>query len=108
MYLICLESLRSMYEVCEELFNRISMKNENPIRSIFQEKRTTFEQLISSQRMLVSNAAIEPTFIWFKNEFSSVRYYLIVEQQIQILTMLHHIDTAVSFSSTKPFSYLFL
>ena len=82
------------------------MEDENVSRSILEEKRTTLEQLISSQRIFVSNAEIEPTFFRFKNEFSSSHYNLIVEQQIEILTMLHHLDTAVCFQSFEHFSFI--
>lgn len=100
----CAESVNSMHKVYDELFhhehvenkNSIYLENENEIESFLIEQRSIFQQLIISQRIFVSNASIEPTFFWFKNEFSSSRYNLIVQQQIHIFRMLHNIDAAVS------------
>jgi hypothetical protein len=98
-----------MHEVYAKLFHHqhlkneisISFENENQIKSFLDKQRSTFQQLIISQRISVSNASIEPTFFWFKNEFSSSRYNLIVQQQIDIFRILHNIDAAVSFISNK-------
>jgi hypothetical protein len=96
-----------MHEVFDQLFDHehlekdisIYFDNENEIKSFLDKQRSCFQQLISSQRILVSNASIEPAFFWFKNQFSSSRYNLIVQQQIDIFRMLHNIDAAVSSNS---------
>jgi hypothetical protein len=98
-----------MHEVYHQLFHHqylengisISFENENKIKSFLDKQRSTFQQLITSQRISVLNASIEPTFFWFKNEFSSSRYNLIVQQQIDLFRILHNIDAAVSFISNK-------
>jgi hypothetical protein len=68
------------------------------MKSFLDKQRSSFYQLINIQRILVSNSSMEPSFFWFKNSFSSSRYDLIVQQQIDIFTMLNHIDIAVSSS----------
>ncbi|CAF0897883.1 unnamed protein product [Didymodactylos carnosus] len=71
------------------------IKNKNEINSFLDKQRIHFHQLISNQRVFVSNASTEPSFWWFKNDFSSISYNLIVQQQIDIFRMLHNIDTAL-------------
>lgn len=94
-----------MYEVSEHLFHYQHLENnisidfnqKYEIKSFLdKQKRSSFYQLINIQRILVSNSSMEPSFFWFKNSFSSSRYNLIVQQQINIFTMLHYIDIAVS------------
>jgi hypothetical protein len=100
----CIESVNSMHKVYDELFHHehlqkdisIYFDNKNQIKSFLDKQRSYFHQLISSQRILVSNASMEPAFCWFQNGFSSSRYNLIVQQQINIFRMLHNIDAAVS------------
>lgn len=53
------------------------------------------------QRLLVSYASLEPSYWWLKNDFSSSRYKILVEQQIDIYRMLHNINSSVSFYSKK-------
>ncbi|CAF1333701.1 unnamed protein product [Adineta steineri] len=99
----CRESVDSMHKVYDELFHHqhlekdisIYFNNKNQIKPFLDKQRSYFHQLISSQRILVSNASIEPTFCWFKNGFSSSRYNLIVQQQIDIFRMLHNIDATL-------------
>jgi len=96
-----------MYKVYDELFHHkhfekdisIYFDNKNQIKSFLHKQRSSFQQLISNQRILVSNVSIEPSFSRFKNEFSSSRYNLIVQQQIDIFRMLQNIDAAVSSNS---------
>jgi hypothetical protein len=96
----CSESVNSMNEVYDELFRDDHIEKDISINidkiSFLDKQRTHFNQLISSQRTLVSNASLEPSFFWFKNRFSSLRYNLIVQQQIDIFRMLNNIDVAVS------------
>ncbi|UJR24079.1 hypothetical protein I4U23_027047 [Adineta vaga] len=99
----CEESVNSMHKVYDELFHHehfekdhsIYFNNQNQIKSFLQWQRLSFHQLISIQRILVSNASIEPIFCWFKNHFSTIRYNLIIQQQIDIFRILHNIDAAL-------------
>jgi len=95
----CHESVRSMNEVYDELFCHkhlsICLNNDNEIKSFLDKQRAKFQQLITCQRLFVVNASIEPTFFWFKNDFSSNRYDKIVQQQIDIFRILHNIDCAL-------------
>lgn len=95
-----------MHEVYDQLFHHqhsdeemkqfsIDLNNQNEIKSFLDKQRTKFHQLISFQRIFVANASIEPTFFWFKNDFSSNRYEKIVQQQIDIFRILHNIDVAL-------------
>jgi hypothetical protein len=74
----------------------IEESKEQEIKSFADGQRNRFHQLISAQRILVGHASLEPTMWWFKNEFSSVRYSTLVDQQIDIFRMLHNIDAIVS------------
>jgi hypothetical protein len=93
-----------MYSVYDQLFNHehlekdLSVCFQNPaeIQSFLHKQRSHFNKLITSERLLVSNAQLEPSFCWFQNRFCSFHYNLIVEEQIDIFRMLHNIDTAVS------------
>ncbi|CAF3244784.1 unnamed protein product [Rotaria sp. Silwood2] len=99
----CKDSINSMHKVYDELFHHQHMENEisidfenkNQIKSFLDEQRSHFHQLISSQRMLVTTASMEPTFCWFKNPFSSSHYNLMAQQQMDIFRMLHNIDVAL-------------
>ena len=96
----CAESVNSMHDVYDELFHDEQIEKDTSITidpiSFLDKQRSQFNQLISSQRILVLNASLEPSFFWFKNSFSSIRYNLIVQQQINIFRMLNNIDIAVS------------
>jgi len=104
-----------MYEVYHQLFHyehlekdiSIHFDNKNELKSFIDKQRSSFQQLISSQRILVLNASIEPSFFWFKNQFSSSRYNLIVQQQIDIFRMLHNIDATVSLNLNIKYYYYF-
>jgi len=88
-----------MHEVYDELFHdkhfSICLNNENEMKSFLHKQRPKFQQLISFQRIFVANASIEPTFFWFKNDFSSNRYEKIVPRQIDMFRILHNIDAAL-------------
>jgi hypothetical protein len=111
----CAQSVNSMYEVYHQLFHyehlekdiSIHFDNKNEIKSFIDKQRSSFQQLINSQRILVLNASIEPSCFWFKNQFSSSRYNLIVQQQIDMFRMLHNIDAAVSLNLNIKYYYVF-
>lgn len=71
-------------------------EEEEEIKSFADAQRSRFHQLISTQRVLVQHASLEPTLWWFKNSFSSVPYAKLVDQQTDLFRMLHNIDAIVS------------
>ncbi|CAF1324160.1 unnamed protein product [Adineta ricciae] len=98
----CEESIDSMHKIFDELFHHKHSEKDlskDQIKSFLQQQRSSFHQLINFQRILVSNASVEPTFCWFQNRFSNTRYNLIVQQQIDIFRMLHNIDATVIYLS---------
>ena len=98
----CEESIDSMHKIFDELFHHEHSEKDfskDQIKSFLQQQRSSFHQLINFQRILVSNASVEPTFCWFQNRFSNTRYNLIVQQQIDVFRVLHNIDAAVRKSS---------
>ncbi|CAF3606759.1 unnamed protein product [Rotaria sordida] len=102
---VCRESITSIHSIYDQLFPHenlevdiidVEKKNEQEIKSIIDTQRSRFHQLISSQRVLVGHASLEPTMWWFHNSFSSIRYDTLVEQQIDMFRMLHNIDTILT------------
>lgn len=100
-----------MHSIYDQLFNykhdnnsniEIETNEEQEIKSFLDAQRTRFHQLISGQRVLVTQASYEPTMWWFPNTFSSVRYDTLVSQQLDIFRMLHNIDTIVSDTEAGP------
>ncbi|CAF4066434.1 unnamed protein product, partial [Rotaria sp. Silwood2] len=73
----------------------IDFENKNQIKSFLDEQRYHFQQLVSSQRMLVTTVSMEPTFCWLNNLFSSSHYNLMVQQQMDIFRMLHNMGVGV-------------
>jgi len=109
---VCRQSIDSMHSIYDQLFHykhldmsteiELEDKNAQEIKSFLDAQRNRFHQLISSQRLLVEHAALEPTMWWFRNHFSSVRYQSLVSQQVDIFRMLHNIDAIVcEFVKTK-------
>lgn len=76
---------------------------DEEITSFADAQRSRFHQLISTQRTLVQHASLEPTLWWFKNSFSTNRYSVLVDQQIDLFRMLHNIDAIVSDSHIFSF-----
>ncbi|CAF1406378.1 unnamed protein product [Rotaria sordida] len=98
---VCRESITSMHSIYDQLAPHenldieiidVEKKNEQEIKSVIDAQRSRFQQLISSQRILVGHAALEPTMWWFHNNFSSIRYDTLVEQQVNMFRMLYNID----------------
>ncbi|CAF3358711.1 unnamed protein product [Rotaria sp. Silwood1] len=98
---VCRESITSMHSIYDQLSPHenlnvdiidVEKQNEQEIKSFIDAQRSRFHQLISSQRVLVGHASLEPAMWWFHNSFSSIRYDTLVEQQIDMFRMLHNID----------------
>ncbi|CAF2892029.1 unnamed protein product [Rotaria sp. Silwood2] len=98
---VCRDSVTSMHSIYDQMFPHenldvdiidVEKQNEQEIESFIDAQRSRFHQLISSQRVLVGHASLEPTMWWFQNRFSSSRYETLLEQQIDMFRMLHNID----------------
>jgi hypothetical protein len=102
----CHDSVHSMEFIYNKLFHHENSgevaldveKEEEEIKSFFDTQRNHFHQLITTQRTLVGHASVEPTFWWFNNNFSTIRYTSLVQQQIDMFQSLYSIDTAVTSS----------
>lgn len=102
---LCREGVTSIRSIYDQLLPdessdlniiEIEKANEEEVKSFVDTQRSRFHQMISSQRGLVRQAALEPTMWWFHNSFSLSRYETLVEQQVDIFRMLHNIDAIVS------------
>jgi hypothetical protein len=94
-----------MHSIHDQLFHYVHLdvtvidvekKNRKEIKSFADAQRSRFHQLISSQRVLIKHALLEPMMWWFQNKFPSVRYDTLAEQQIDMFRMLHNLDVIVS------------
>ncbi len=74
----------------------ITLEQQQEIKFNIDIQRRHFHQLISSQRTLVNYASLEPSICWFNYGFSSSRYSLLVQQQLDMFRMLDSMYATVS------------
>jgi hypothetical protein len=94
-----------MHSIYDQLFHYehfgqvsvdVKKQEEEEIESFFDTHQNNFQQLLSTERILLGHASLEPRFWCFNNNFSTTRYTSLVQQQIDIFQILHSIDRAVS------------
>jgi hypothetical protein len=94
-----------MHSIYDQLFHYehfgqvsvdVKKQEEEEIESFFDTHQNNFQQLLSTERILLGHASLEPRFWCFNNNFSTNRYTSLVQQQIDIFQILHSIDRAVS------------
>ncbi|UJR20442.1 hypothetical protein I4U23_023573 [Adineta vaga] len=98
----CRHATESIHFVYDQFFQHehsrrlsISIDQEQEIKFHIDLQRRHFHQLISSQRTQVNYASLEPSIWWFNYGFSSSRYNLLVQQQLDIFRMLHNMHTTL-------------
>jgi hypothetical protein len=74
----------------------ITIDQQQEIKVGIDLQRSHFHQLISSQRILVNCASLEPSVWWFNHGFSSTRYSILVQEQLDMFRMLHNMHATVS------------
>jgi hypothetical protein len=101
---ICHKSVNTMHLVFDQLFH-FQQSNEfaidviverEKVKSFFNSHRCHFQQLIHTQQTLIKDASLEPKFWCFTKIFSKTCYNKLVQQQIDMFTMLYNIDATVS------------
>ena len=98
----CGHASESLHSIYDQFFNhqhsgRLLIEDrEQKVESDFYIQRSRFHQLISAQRILINHAVHEPSLWWFNHGFSSTRYRILVQQQLDVFRMLHNINATVS------------
>ncbi len=85
----------------------INFDQQEKDKSDFDIQRSPFLQLISAQRILVSQASREPSLWWFNYGFSANRYNELVQQEVDVFRMLHSMNTTVSRRKTIQSSSIY-
>jgi hypothetical protein len=89
-----------------EVSLHIDQQEEENKKSSFQIKRDDIYQLITAQRALIEHSSIEPSLWCLHNNFSTNRYKILVQQEIDIFQLLFCINTTVSIKNIFVY-YLF-
>jgi hypothetical protein len=85
----------------------VDIDREQQVKSHFDIQRSRFHQLISAQRTLLNHAAREPSLWWFNYGFSSSRYSILIEQQLDVFRILHSMNATVSRNKIFNHSFIF-
>ena len=99
----CRRATESIHSVYDKFFQHqhsrrfsITIDQQQEIKYGNNIQRSHFHQQISSQRTLVNSASLEPSIWWFNYGFSSSRYNILVQQQLDMFRMLHNMHATVS------------
>jgi hypothetical protein len=74
----------------------ITIDQQQEIKLSIDLQRRHFHELISSQRTLLNHASLEPSIWWFNYGFSSDRYNILIQQELDMFRMLHNMYATVS------------
>ena len=99
---VCGHASESLHSVYDQFFHHqhsgrlLIEDHDDEEKSDFHIQRSRFHQLIGAQRILVNHAIHEPSLWWFNYGFSSTRYRILVQQQLDVFRMLHNINATAS------------
>ena len=100
---VCRQAAKSIHDVYDRIFQHpyssrlaIDIEQVKEIKFLFGMEQTHFLDLISMQRTLVSCASREPCLWFFSYGFSSSRYRILVQHQLDMFRILHSMDATVS------------
>ena len=113
---ICHKKVKRMHLIFDQLFH-FEQSNEFSIdilvektitKPLFNTHRCRFQQMIHSQQNLIKDASLEPKFWCLTKIFSQTCYKKLLEQEIDMFTMLHNINATVSYKTVALLSIQFL
>ncbi|CAF1195700.1 unnamed protein product [Adineta ricciae] len=98
----CRRATESIHSVYDQFFQHqharrysLSMNEEEEIKFHIDLQRRHFHQLISSQRIQLNYASLEPSIWWFNYGFSPSQYDLLIKQQLDMFRMLHNMHATL-------------